>query len=510
MGENIEVKDVQKTEYLDKNGLDMLWAKVKENTRNQVEVESNRAVTQETRIIETKADKSELDNYVSDTALKALEQKVTANTAAISNKQNAGNYLHYETLNNEGYYEIPSVCIPGSDGISKTNIDAQSISVNGDDGSTASITSDTIRVGNESLGYTFITCGRVCRYYDNDGTFAFDLNSDGIKLEGGDDNHVLTSNGSTIDIRDYAKKTDVNSKQDAGNYISYDNTDTSAYNIDRSIKINDNEYHTKYGKDGLNIYYTDSILTADPSIINGHKGNKNFRIDNAGISCSNESGSLTISSNSIDSKTNTDYNFHIDRNSIRIGDETGDFAFEIDRHGIKLSDGSDSKILNSNGGFINIDNYALKSDIPEVDTSDFVSKTTTDEQIVKSELTSLGGLSIGSKIDNNYSEASLFLSNGTEPCLYMFDFEPNLSFSLTPSRLVLANNGRDNGDITITRDGISNPDNNANHVYATDGSIADLTQYIKKGDTDLTALQEKIAALEARIAALEAKHTETA
>ena len=30
MGENTEVKDVQKTEYLDKNGLDMLWAK-KEN-----------------------------------------------------------------------------------------------------------------------------------------------------------------------------------------------------------------------------------------------------------------------------------------------------------------------------------------------------------------------------------------------------------------------------------------------------------------------------------------------
>ena len=73
MGENIEVKDVQKTEYLDKNGLDMLWAKVKENTRNQVEVERNRAITQETRIFETKADKSELDSYVSDTALKALE-----------------------------------------------------------------------------------------------------------------------------------------------------------------------------------------------------------------------------------------------------------------------------------------------------------------------------------------------------------------------------------------------------------------------------------------------------
>ena len=50
MEENIEVKDVQKTEYLDKNGLDMLWTKVKENTHNQVEVERNRAVAKENSI----------------------------------------------------------------------------------------------------------------------------------------------------------------------------------------------------------------------------------------------------------------------------------------------------------------------------------------------------------------------------------------------------------------------------------------------------------------------------
>ena len=50
MEQNIETKDVQRTEYLDKNGLDMLWAKVKENTHNQVEVERNRAVAKENSI----------------------------------------------------------------------------------------------------------------------------------------------------------------------------------------------------------------------------------------------------------------------------------------------------------------------------------------------------------------------------------------------------------------------------------------------------------------------------
>lgn len=75
MEQNIETKDVQRTEYLDKNGLDMLWAKIKENTHNQVEVERNRAVAKENSIIDTKADKSTLDNYVLSTALAEYAKK---------------------------------------------------------------------------------------------------------------------------------------------------------------------------------------------------------------------------------------------------------------------------------------------------------------------------------------------------------------------------------------------------------------------------------------------------
>ena len=192
MGENIEVKDVQKTEYLDKNGLDMLWAKVKENTHNQVEIERNRAVAKENSIVDTKADKSEFSNYVPSATFTALENKVSANTAAISNKQNAGNYLHYETLNNEGYYEIPSVCIPGSGGSTKTNIDSQSISIN-DDGASC----------------TTITPYSIVNRNNDSGDLNFTLDRDGLKLEGGDDFSVLTSNGSTIDITQYALKSEL-------------------------------------------------------------------------------------------------------------------------------------------------------------------------------------------------------------------------------------------------------------------------------------------------------------
>lgn len=88
MEENIEVKDVQKTEYLDKNGLDMLWAKIKENTHNQVEVERNRAVAKENSIADTKADKSALGNYVLSTTLVEYAKKTDIPTAAT--KENLG------------------------------------------------------------------------------------------------------------------------------------------------------------------------------------------------------------------------------------------------------------------------------------------------------------------------------------------------------------------------------------------------------------------------------------
>ena len=312
MEENIEVKDVQKTEYLDKNGLDMLWAKVKENTRNQVEAESNRAVTQETRIIETKADKAELNNYVSDTALKALEKKVSANTAAISGKQNAGNYLHYRTLNNDGYYEIPDVCV-----------------INGDNGTATSMSSDEIKVSGKGVGYTIITCDRVRNFYSDDGDFGFDLNSDGIKLQGGDNNHVLTSNGSTIDIIEYAKKTD----------------------------------------------------------------------------------------------------------------------------------------------------------IPEVDTSDFVSKNSTDSQSIKSSLNVSGSLSIGT----NSPRISMYASDGA-PSITLGPMSGNqYTVNLTTTQLIM---GSTRNSVEITCDGISSTDNNANHVFATDGSIADLTQYALS--STLAALEQKV------------------
>lgn len=376
MKKDIETKDVQRTEYLDKNGLDMLWAKVKENTHNQVEAESNRATIQETRIIETKADKSELGNYAPNTALEALEKKISANTAAISNKQNAGNYLHYETLNNEGYYEIPSVCISDSDGSTKTNI-----------------SSDEIRVSNRGLGYTFITGDRIRYYYDVEGSLGFDLNSDGIKLQGGDNNHVLTSGGSTIDITQYAKKTDI-PEVDTSDFVSKTTTDVQAINS--------------------SLYVNDAVFAVIENIPDG-----NFM-------------------------------------AAQLSPSVLEFCGKQARSAIILRG---TEVGGENGSKIEI----------------------------------------MAKRENPY----IMLSDGTDK-----EHEQGKA-------------------LKITNEGISNTDNNANHVFATDGSIADLTQYAKKSELPTvpaktsqlqndsefitkSVYDEKIATLEARIAALEAKYAETA
>lgn len=333
MGENIEVKDVQKTEYLDKNGLDMLWAKVKENTQNQVEVERNRAVAKENSItnslsefvsktatddqsIKSKlsvsnslhiidgsntdshttitcdgisnadnnanhvyatdgsladltqyAKKSEIsaggnvkdivingesivENNVASiafstknnvgvvqvgdglnvnpfgtisvdtTALTALQKKVAANTTAISGKQDAGRYIPYEKrgLNDDYCYIIaPSYYIEcrtdkfDNGKYNYTHMSSQTISLHNSGGFSATIDAEGINIsdgGDASNEYNLSLSPNMISSRDNGSSHSleFQLSRDGLKLAGGRDDEVLTSNGSTIDITKYVLK----------------------------------------------------------------------------------------------------------------------------------------------------------------------------------------------------------------------------------------------------------------------------------------------------------------
>lgn len=260
MGENIEVKDVQKTEYLDKNGLDMLWAKVKENTHNQVEIERNRAVAKENSIVDTKADKSEFSNYVPSATFTALEKKVSANTAAIANINKSNGIPYNPSVTN--YYEVNkpfyikcdndhTAYINPFSGIKVTNSDTSYVDIipsllklsNGDKTFEINQYIGGIQAldgtSNDSAGFKLNYSGlRIGKKSDinannnelifisvpfNNATSSFKVNPyngitlqtgnsqialslNGVSLPNGDTNHVLTSAATTIDINNYVQK----------------------------------------------------------------------------------------------------------------------------------------------------------------------------------------------------------------------------------------------------------------------------------------------------------------
>ena len=321
MEDNIGVKDVQKTEYLDKNGLDMLWTKIKENTHNQVEVERNRAVAKEN---------------------------------SISDKVDNLKYVPYTKL------ELSRYNIP--DGISTGYITSK-----GDDNDSFDVYPNAELTSGTLYG--------------------------GVTIHSESDEHH-----STKEIK-----------------VDYD---------DMRIKFTDgtqSNVYAIYGEKGVDLKINNSsqsLLTADQSV-------KVIGTDIAPL-------------------------------------ENGKVPEE----------------------YLDLSQYAKKTDIPEVDTSDFVSKSDTITQTINSGLIAMNELNVFSKgyYDQHASLRGGILVEGADTKLILNDTTAqHNSMVLTASKLSMSQQVGDN-TLLITTSGIANTDNNANHVYATDGSIADLTQYAKKSE----------------------------
>lgn len=134
--------------------------------------------------IDTKADATALSNYVLTTA---LNQQVDTLNAAISAKQDAGSYVPYDQTITSRYRIDKDLMIDNSEGIavlSTYNISA---------------------ISNSNTEIQINPDGITMR--DDDNTIR--LSRTGIILPNGDNNHVLTSNASTIDITQYALKTEL-------------------------------------------------------------------------------------------------------------------------------------------------------------------------------------------------------------------------------------------------------------------------------------------------------------
>ena len=158
--------------------------------------------------IDTKADATALSNYVLTTA---LNQQVDALNAAISAKQDAGSYVPY-TQQSGGGYEMErgfvyNYTTPGNAHI-QTLIGGD-ISMQENNGPHTYITAGSIFVGYPMLEDNSIDIIPESVTGSINGILSFKLNENGVLLNGGDNNHVLTSNASTIDITQYALKTEL-------------------------------------------------------------------------------------------------------------------------------------------------------------------------------------------------------------------------------------------------------------------------------------------------------------
>lgn len=137
--------------------------------------------------IGTKADATALSNYVLTTA---LNQQVDTLNAAISAKQDAGSYVPYDQTVTSVY-----------------NID-KDLRIDNSEGYAMLTTYSIIVVSNSNTEIQINPDGITMRDEGN----AIRLNSGGITLPDGDYDHVLTTNGHTINMANYLQESDVSGK----------------------------------------------------------------------------------------------------------------------------------------------------------------------------------------------------------------------------------------------------------------------------------------------------------
>lgn len=306
--------------------------------------------------IGTKADATALSNYVLTTA---LNQQIDTLNTAISAKQDAGSYVPYDQTVTSRYRIDKDLMIDNSKG--NAVLSTYSISAISNSNTEIQINPD---------GITMI---------DDDN--AIMLNGTGIILPNGDNDHVLTSNGSTINMANYLKESDVSGqfagkadrsdlitleqkitanttaiegKQDEGNYVPYTQQSGDGYEMERGFVYN----YTTPGN-----AHIQTLIGGDISMQ-----------ENDGPHTYITAGSIFVGypmlkDNSID----------IIPESVT-GSINGILSFKLNENGVLLNGGDNNHVLTSNASTIDITQYALKTELPTVPTN--VSQLTNDSNFI--------------------------------------------------------------------------------------------------------------------------------
>lgn len=244
--------------------------------------------------IGTKADATALSNYVLTTA---LNQQVDTLNAAISAKQDAGSYVPYDQTVTSRYRIDKDLMIDNSKGsavLSTYNISA---------------------ISNSNTEIQINPDGITMR--DDDNTII--LNRTGIIIPNGDNDHVLTSNGSTINMSNYLKESDVSgqfaAKADRSDLITLEQKVTANTTAIEG-KQDEGNYVTYSSEDSDNYYFHKGFTSSVPFAVDDSDGNEvEYGIN--GITSSNHSNCLATSDGTF--KPISDFASADDVSSLRVG-----------------------------------------------------------------------------------------------------------------------------------------------------------------------------------------------
>lgn len=306
--------------------------------------------------IGTKADATALSNYVLTTA---LNQQIDTLNTAISAKQDAGSYVPYDQTVTSRYRIDKDLMIDNSKGsavLSTYNISA---------------------ISNSNTEIQINPDGITMR--DDDNTIR--LNRTGIILPNGDNDHVLTSNGSTINMANYLKESDVSGqfaakadrsdlitleqkvtanttaiegKQDEGNYVPYTQQSGGGYEMERGFVYN----YTTPGNAHIR-----TLIGGDISMD-----------ENNGPRTYISAGSIFVGYPMLEHSS-----IDIIPESVT-GSINGILSFKLNENGVLLEGGDNNHVLTSNASTIDITQYVLKTELPTVPTN--VSQLTNDSNFI--------------------------------------------------------------------------------------------------------------------------------
>lgn len=317
--------------------------------------------------IATKADATALSNYVLTTA---LNKQVDTLNAAISAKQDAGNYIPYARYENNEYIMLKNILVEGNGG---KNALSSRIGRNG---------LSVYKMTNADI-YSNIQCAKIELQSDENririegdsivawkrDNFAelgisdemFSLSKNGVAIYNGDNNHVLTSNASTIDITQYAKKSELptvptktSQLTNDSNFIAADAVDDNGYTLERQLKFgNEVDGYSTIGKGSITVGDEHEYFDIDKMGFRGHGINSNCSFATDGVYMTSDGKIMLIDLDQIVSSANGKISFLIDSDAITLGDPNIP-KVKISSAGIKFAGKTSTDIPTANGTFINI------------------------------------------------------------------------------------------------------------------------------------------------------------